>query len=130
MLFIPRTQIYTVHINPSKAHPVENAIFVREGFNFIAFLFGFIWALYNRMWWELAFILIVITLFGAAEEQRWLSISSLAILQFMFNLFVGFQANDWHRAALSRRGYVMSDIVVSEDKLHAQQRYYDRVLAA
>jgi hypothetical protein len=130
MLFFSKTRIYTVHINPSKAHPVEKAIFVREGFSFMAFLLGVVWALYHRMWWEAAFIVVIMSLFGAAEELKWLDKQSLLVLQFAFNLIVGFQANDWQRGALSRRGYIMSDIVVSDDKLRAQQRYFDRVLAA
>lgn len=129
-MFGNKTQIYTVHINPAKAHPIEKSIFVREGFNLTAFIFGIIWSFYNRMWWETAFIVIITILFGLARELKWLDLESIMILQFAFNFIVGLQANDWRRGSLSRRGYIMSDIVVSSDELSAQQRYFDRVLAA
>lgn len=130
MLFLPKTKIYTVHINPAKAHAVERAVFVYEGFNFMAFVFGVFWALFQRLWWEAVFIVIVIASLGIAEDSGYLDTQSVIILQMAFNFIIGFQANDWRRGALSRKGYIMSDVVVSEDKLRAQQRYFDRVLAA
>ncbi len=128
-MFFPKTQIYTVHINPSKPHALEKAIFVREGFNFFAFFFGVFWALYHRMWWAAFWLAMIIGFLGVAEEQQLLDIRSMAILQLAFNLVVGFWANDWLRANLSKRGYIMLDIVVSDNSLRAQQRYFDRVLA-
>ncbi len=129
MIFFPRTQIYTVHINFSKTHANESAVFVREGFNIFAFFFGVLWALYHRMWRVAFWMVIVIGFLGAAEDLQLLDIRSVAILQVAFNLVVGYWANDWLRANLSRRGYIMSDIVVSDNSLRAQQRYFDRVLA-
>ena len=96
----------------------------------MAFIFGVFWMVYHRMWWEAVFLAIIIALLGIADDQNWLDIPSLAILQFAFNLIIGLQANDWRRDALSRRGYIMSDIVVSDNELLAQQRYFDRVLTA
>lgn len=130
MLFFPKTKIYTVHINPAKAHAVERAVFVPEGFNFMAFIFGVFWAVYNRLWLEAVFIVVVIASLAILEQSGFLDEQSSVILQIAFNFIIGFQANDWQRGALSRRGYVMADIVVSEDKMHAQQRYFDRVLVA
>jgi bacteriorhodopsin len=129
MFFSAKTQIYTVHIDPSKPNAVERAVFVREGFNFFAFIFGVFWALYHRMWWVAACLAIVATSFGAAEEFKLLNTVTLAILQIGFNLIIAFQANDLRRAELSRRSYIMSDVVVSDNEFRAQQRYFDRVLA-
>lgn len=130
MLFFSKTKIYTVHINPSKTNALEKAVFIREGFNFFAFIFGVFWALYHRMWWLAICLAVVVAFFGAAEELKWLDTITLAILQLAFNLIIGYQANDLRRAELSRRGYIMSDVVVSDNELCAQQRYFDRVLAA
>ena len=130
MFFISKTKIYTVHINPSEANAMEKAIFVREGFNIIAFLFGMFWAVYHRMWFMAVGLAIIMAFFGAAEEQKWFDAASIAIIHIAFNFIIGFQANDLRRAHLSRRGYIMSDVVVSDNELSAQQRYFDRVLAA
>jgi bacteriorhodopsin len=130
MFLLPSTQIYTVHIDPSKTNPLEKAVFVREGFNLFAFIFGVFWALYHRMWLIAIALAIVVVSFGLAEEAKALDMVSLTILQIAFNIFVGLQGNDLRRWWLSKRGYIMSDVVVSDNELRAQQRYFDRILAA
>lgn len=130
MSLFPKTHIYTVHINPSQTQAVEKAVFVREGFNLMAFIFGALWALYHRMGWETAFIAIVVALFMVAGKQQLLDEISLNILKMVFYFIIGLQANDLRRNALSRKGYIMSEVVVSDNELRAQQRYFDRVLPA
>ena len=70
-------QVYTVHIHPGDADPMENAILIREGFNFWAFLLSGLWALYHRLW--LGFFAIVavslasgllVRLFNGGPEYR------------------------------------------------------------
>ncbi len=123
------TRIYTVHINPSQAHATEKAVFIREGFNFTAFLIGTFWALYNKLWVEAFAIMSVLTLLALADKKDWLPSETVMVLNLAFNLFVGFMANDLRRNNLSRKGYIMTDVVVSDSELRAQQRYFDRVLA-
>lgn len=130
MFPLPSTQIYTVHIDPSKANPVEKAVFIREGFNLFALIFGVFWALYHRMWLIALVLTVVVVSFGLAEEAKLLDKVSLTILQVSFNIFIGFQGNDLRRWWLSKRGYIMPDVVVSDNELRAQQRYFDRILTA
>lgn len=129
-MFIQKPKIYTVHINPSETNAIEKAVFIREGFNIFAFLFGMFWAAYHRMWLMAIALVIIMAFFGSAEELKWFDAASLAIIHLTFNFIIGFQANDLRRTHLSRRGYIMSDVVVSDNELRAQQRYFDRVLAA
>lgn len=121
-------KIYTVHINPNQPHAGEKPIFIREGFNIIAFLFGVFWALYNRMWLEAFVIFAVLFSISLAREYHNLDEITAGILQFSVNILIGFQANDLRRANLAKRGYIMSDIVVSDNELRAQQRYFERAL--
>lgn len=130
MSLLPKTQIYTVHIDPSKPNSVEKAVFVREGFNFFAFIFVILWALYHRMWLVVLGMAIMAGLFAWVEEAKVLDKVSLAILQLAFQAIIGFYGNDLRRWWLSRRGYIMTDVVVSDNELRAQQRYFDRVLTA
>ncbi len=129
MSLFSKPQIYTVHINPANNNAVEKAVFVREGFNFYAFVFGVLWALYYRIWGFALFLVFLIFFFAVAEYVKWLDRDSLAIIHLAFNLLVGYHANDCRRASLARRGYIMSDVVVSDNELRAQQRYFDRVAA-
>ena len=129
MALFPKTHIYTVHINPEYSHAVEKAVFIREGFDFIAFIFGAFWALYHRMWLEALCIAVPVVLLGAADKQNWLDDASIAVLNLALSFIIGLWANDLRRASLSRRGYIMSDVVVSDGELSAQQRYFERAVA-
>lgn len=130
MFFLPKTQIYTVHINPSKSNAMEKAVFVREGFNIFAFIFVILWALYQRMWLVVLGMVVISVLFASVEEAKLLDKLSIATLQLTFQVIVGLYANDLRRWSLARRGYILADVVVSDNELLAQQRYFDRVLAA
>ena len=121
-----RLRVYTVHVDPSLPHPYEEAEFIEEGLNVKAFLFGFLWTLYHRMWWPsivvfcvnlmIAFLMAG-TLAGAAAECGW-------------NLIIGFLANDWLREELKKRGYIIADIVTGDSLLRAEQRFFDRYFHA
>ena len=50
------------------------------------------------------------------------------VLNLGIRLLVGFQANDARRIALTKRGYIVADMVAAHTLLHAEQRFYDRYL--
>ena len=124
-----RMKIYTVHLRPDLPKPYEAPVFVREGFHWPAFLFTFLWALYQRLWAFAALILLAYGVIFGLGEALSLSEPSLAALQFAIQLLVGFSANDWLRRRLKKRGYVLADITTGEGLLGAQQRFLERYLA-
>lgn len=127
-MILNRFRLYSVHINPSALRPYETAEFVPEGFNLMAFIFGGLWALYQRLW-VLSFILFClnIAIDGMAEHFGF-SLLSMYVLQLGLQVMVGFQANDARRIALVRRGYIVVDMVAANTLLQAEQRFYDRYL--
>ena len=129
MIFCPKIRIYTVHIKPDLARAAENPIFVREGFSWKAFFFGFLWSFYHRLWLVSTALMAVSIVFLLASEHKWLDAGSLLILQIAFSFFVGFSANDWRRKVLCAHGYITYDIVASDSEIRAQQRYFERMLA-
>jgi hypothetical protein len=123
-----RFRLYSVHLNPAAARPYETAEFVPEGFNLWAFLFGPLWALYQRLW-ALAFLLFCLNgILSVLMQHFGFSTMSGYVLQMGIQLMVGFQANDARRAILARRGYIVADVVAAHTLLHAEQRFYDRYL--
>lgn len=121
-------KLYSVHIDPSAPRPYETAEFIAEGFNFWAFVFSAMWALYQRLW-ILGFILICLNVaIAGMAEQFGFSPVSLYVLQMGLQLMVGFQANDSRRIALAKKGYIVADMVAAHTLLHAEQRFYDRYL--
>lgn len=121
-------KIYTVHVRKSGAQALEKPIFLREGFNIWAFVLTGFWALYHRLW--LPLIVILLCNGGMVElgELALLSPLTLGVLQFAFNLLVGFMANDWLRAKYTRDGYLFADITTGDNLLRAERRYFERYL--
>lgn len=119
-------RIYTVHIKPDSKDPYQHPEFVQEGFNLYAFLFGGLWMLYNRLWWSaLCIILFNAGLSEVALRYGFHPMSVLAI-QLGFQALIGFHANDLLRVALKKRGYIVADIVTGDNKMRAEQRFFER----
>lgn len=129
MPFMSRARIFTAHIDPSLARPYEEAEFVEEGFNWKAFIFSGLWALYHRLWLPLALIVLFNVVTMNMVEAGALTQIGLSILQLAVQLFIGFEGNEWRRRKLARQGYVMADIVVSDHPIRAEQRFFERYLS-
>lgn len=121
-------KLYTVHAKPGSDHTLMKPIFLREGFNLLAFLFTFLWAFYHRLWLYGFIVLACNLLIGAMVEYRYLGEIAAVIAQFGIQFVVGFTANDILRARLSKRGYIFEDITSGDSLLRAEQRYFDRLV--
>ena len=121
-------KLYTVHIKPGSDVTLAKPLFLREGFNWMGFLFTFLWAFSHRLW---LFGLVVITaslLMMLAAHYGLLTEFSLSVVLFALQLMVGFSANDVLRKSLTRRGYIFQDITSGDSLLRAEQRYFDRLV--
>jgi hypothetical protein len=117
-------QIYTVHINKDNPEPLENAIFVKEGFSIYAAIFQGFWALYHKMWLCAAALIVVNMCFIALEKYAIISSDMSTILQLGVLVFIGFEANDWYRLSLRNRGYELFEIVSGKNLDEAQYRFF------
>lgn len=127
MALFSRLHIYTVHVKPGKnASQAEQIRFVAEGFNWMAFLFSTLWALYHRLWLMAGFIIAANILLALGVERAGLDMLSLSVLQLGLQVWVGFHGNDFLRARLKRDGYITYAIVSGENKMRAEQRFFDR----
>ncbi|MGH6906773.1 MAG: DUF2628 domain-containing protein [Aestuariivirga sp.] len=94
---------YSVHNRDGAS--AEQAIFVREGFSFGAFLFTVVWALWHRMWLAAGILLAVsgaITLAGTLLDT---GEAVVVLAGFAVNLIFGFEARDLQIRTLIARGY-------------------------
>ncbi len=123
-------RVYTVHIDPVSAADDRGTVLVREGFSWPAALFTVFWALYHRLWYGAALLLALGLALGAM--LAWLGLGPLAetALEAGYLALVGFTANDWRRAALTRRGWLLADVVAARNAAQAEQRLFDRQAAA
>lgn len=121
-------KVYTVHIHPGDADPMENAILIHEGFNFWAFLLSGLWALYHRLW--LGFLGLVavsflcsflVMAFDGGPEMDF----ALALLT---GIGFGLIANDLRRRKLAAQGWKLADIVAGHDETDAEHRCFARLV--
>ncbi len=123
-------KIYTVHVDPDSAHPYEKPVFIREGFNIFAFMFMALWMLYQRIWLAAAVLIVFEIAMMKLDEAGIFSPLSISIMHLAVQVLVGFHANDLQRARLRRKGYVVADIATGDSLLRAEQRFFERYLAA
>jgi hypothetical protein len=129
MFGIVPTRVYTVHVPGAAGRSVEEAVFVREGFAWGAFLFSALWALAHRMWFAALIMLAVVV--GAAYVSEYVDLDDRlqVALVILLAVYFGLEANDWYRAALARRGFHEVGVVVASSLTEAEHRWFARHFA-
>lgn len=119
-------KVFTVYINPKAEKPEETAEFVPEAFSWWGFLFpiNIFWSLYNRCWILLLMIICVEAAHYMFANEFGLGLQSSFAFRLPFVIFFGLSANDFWRKSLEMRGYVMDQIISSENLSEAQHRYF------
>lgn len=129
-----RVVAYTVHepAEPADA-PTERAdglVFVKDGFNWWAFLFGPLWMLVNRLWLPFLGYLVLAGAVGGIlylldVGAAWATLASLAL-----NLIVAFEADSMQRWSLDRKGWRMIGTVSGANMRECERRFFERWLTA
>lgn len=113
-------RLYTVHVREN----LEDAVFVREGFAWLAFLFPAVWLLVNRLWWETLGYLVIAGVLVAGLGALDLNPAAMQVALAALNLIVGFEANDLRRSALDRRGWTELGTVIGRNAEEAEVRFF------
>ncbi len=116
-------RIYTVHLAAGAAQ--SEALLIKEGFSWPAFLFSALWALWHRMWWiALLFIGLmlgvglIMELAGLGEALQGAASLGLAVI-------IGGMANDFRRSHLEKRGFTERGVIAAGDREAALYRYLE-----
>ena len=89
-------------------HPTrDETVVVSVGFSWPALLLGFIWALMKRLWGVALFMLVVDLALGLIGLAGITADLISLVLSIVFAIYCGMSANDWHRRALERKGYMV-----------------------
>lgn len=120
---------FTVHEPPTPAaDPVEHASelsFVRDGFNFFAFLLAPIWMLLNGLWLVLFGYLVLQAAVQLAFEALNAGPVLKAAIGLWINLVVGFEADSLKRWTLQRRGWRLLGSVTGENRDVCERRFME-----
>jgi hypothetical protein len=121
--------VYTVHEPPLGATEAlpdpERFAFVRDGFYFWAFALTPLWMLRRRLWLVLLIYLVVAVGANAAMRFAGFGVGSIAFVQFLIALLVGFEASTLRRFTLARRGYRNVGVVAGDTAEAAERRFFD-----
>ncbi len=107
-------RVYTAHRRDAGLFEPPDLVLVKEGFCWPAFLFGFLWALWHRMWLTALLLFLAEALLAVVAAALGLATMAQIALSAGFMLFVGFGANDWRRRSLRRRGFEEGPVLVAE----------------
>jgi hypothetical protein len=125
--------VYTLHVPagsvPGDPAALEEAVLVRDGFSWGAFIFQVFWCLYRRLWLA-ALVLLVLTV-GADLLMTWADLPHgiIALVSLLIVLLFAFEANDLRRRKLERLGMSLAGIVVASNKNEAEARAFALWLA-
>lgn len=109
-------RVFTVHTPPADdASGEPMPLLLPEGFCWPALLFGPLWLLAHRLWWQALAYFVASVLLGL--------ISPWAVLG--LQLLFGFEAMDLRRWALARQGWTLAGVVAAGDEQAATQRLLD-----
>ncbi len=112
---------YTVHL-PSE-HGAD-PLLIKEGFSFWAFLFPLFWSLYHRLWIESAVLILIGAVLFVAQARWGFSPNIVTALGFAVQIIFAFEARDFLRAHLARRGWWQPAIIFGRNVDGATQRWY------
>ncbi len=117
-------RIYTVHERPVPLGADRDVVLVKEGLCWPAFLVAPLWALYRRLWLGFLVYVAAVAGLGVAADAVALAAPTEAALSLGFSLLVGFEANDWRRRSLARRGYRLHGVVTGRDLEAAEAKLF------
>jgi len=121
-----RPKLYTVHLRAWSNEADRDAEFVREGFSWGAFVFSVFWALWNRLWIVALLIAGALAALALAEEFLEPGLVLAHAISLAVSVWIGFEANDWRRESLKRRGYAEAGIVAATSLAEAEFRFFSR----
>jgi hypothetical protein len=120
---------FTVHEPPNPpADRIERAdklVFVKDGFSWMAALFGPLWMLVNRLWWALLGYIVAVVALRLTQKYGGLTESTVGLMTFGMNLLIGFEADTLRRWALDRKGWNMLGAVSGRNRDECERRFFD-----
>jgi len=123
-----REKLFTVHYPEEAARSLtglgEQAVLVKEGFSWPAFLLAPAWLVFKRMWIVLTLFVAAALAIGALSYAGRISEDVATLLSIGLQLLLGFEGNDLYRWTLERRRYRERAVVSADNAVAAERRFF------
>ncbi|MEO1265324.1 MAG: DUF2628 domain-containing protein, partial [Pseudomonadota bacterium] len=120
---------YTVHERPKPlADRIDRAadlVFIKDGFNFLAFIAAPVWMIVNRLWMVLFIYLVIMAALLLATDALGIAPGIRSALTLGLSALVGFEADSLRRWTLARRGWSLVGSVTGESLDVCQRRFFE-----
>jgi hypothetical protein len=100
----------------------EDAVYVRDGFHFLAFLVPPIWLLWHRLWIEALVAFSAMALLGALGSLSGFA-EAAPLISLLVSIYVGLEAPALQVAALRRRGWTEWGVVDAANRGEAELKH-------
>ncbi len=121
--------IYTVQEPGQPSRSVEENVaglaFIKEGFTWWGFIFGPLWLLFNGLWFEFVFALLLSAGVAAGLMALGLGDAAGPLAELFLMLLIGFEGNNLRRWRLERKGYRMLAAVAGSGIQECERRFFD-----
>ncbi|MDI6027469.1 DUF2628 domain-containing protein [Corticibacterium sp. UT-5YL-CI-8] len=115
--------VYVVMEPPGQAggKAFQDAVLVRDGFAFLAFIVPVFWLLWHRLWLEAAVALLVMVMISLASYG--LHPVAASLLSLLVSIYVGLEGQGMRIAALLRKDWAEWGTLVAGSRDEAELRY-------
>lgn len=120
--------VYTLHVptEDMRGDPATlgEAVVLKDGFAWGAFIFQVLWCLYHRLW--LVALALAIVMVGVSAGLQWFGLPSFAVtvISLLIAAFFALEANGFRRRKLERRGFKAAGVVVADSYSDAEARAF------
>ncbi|MBD0413742.1 DUF2628 domain-containing protein [Oryzicola mucosus] len=116
--------VYVVMEPPGQAggKAFQDAVLIRDGFAFLAFIVPVFWLLWHRLWLEAAVALLVMVLISLAGFYG-LHPAAVSLLSLLVSIYVGLEGQAMRIAALRRKDWAEWGTLVAGSRDEVELRY-------
>lgn len=101
----------------------ERAVFVRDGFAWLGFVFPVFWLLWHRLWVEAAVVFALMLGIGTLGEAFGAP-GAAVLVSLLVQFGVGLEGQNWRAAKLRRQGFREAGAIEAQDLDEAEMRFF------